>query len=595
MFSFYKLAFNAGPIRFAGLMFLILMSSVVEGIGLAVFVPLLNEIGKGFSGKSADSNFIVDSFYKVFNILNISPTLFAILSVIVLMMVLKSVLRFYVEVLGSKLRLEFEIDLKRKLFQAVCASDWMFFLKQKSGDMINTIIMETKAVGTGYYYLINFSAMVIGTVTMSIIAVFFSWELVLMLIVVSMPISLVVKKIFLLSRRFGVKIVEANSSILKNIEESFLGIKFLKSGNLIFKRERLFTNDTNEMKKQEHMFNIATALMMNIGEPVGIFVIAVMLYITVTWKIIEISSFIVLALIFQRTFSRLMEAQKTYQKIIKHIPSYCKCMELLQNAKNNHEKSEGLKIIDKFESLEFKNVHFSYKKNVPVLSGLSLRITEGSIVALVGGSGGGKTTVVDMIARLVHSESGEALLNGVPLSEYDIQAWRNNIGYVQQESLLFHDTIKNNILVGVNNGPVSEDKIVSAARTAHAHDFITQLKDGYDTSVGDRGVQLSGGQRQRIALARALVREPKLLILDEATSGLDNESEMQIKKAINDMRGLMAVLIIAHRLTTVMDADYIYMIENGSVVDEGTPSNLMADKSGRFFKLYSMGQKELSG
>jgi ATP-binding cassette, subfamily B, bacterial MsbA len=233
------------------------------------------------------------------------------------------------------------------------------------------------------------------------------------------------------------------------------------------------------------------------------------------------------------------------------------------------------------QSIEFKNVGFSYDKE-PVLQNINLKIGKGKTIALVGPSGGGKSTLADLVPRFYDPAQGEVLLDGVSLKDYEIESLRKQMGVVTQESILFNDTIFNNIAFGMEN--VNEADVVHAAKVANAHDFIVQTEDGYQTFIGERGSKLSGGQRQRISIARAVLKNPPILILDEATSALDSESERLVQDALTRLMEHRTSIVIAHRLSTVQHADEIIVIQSGKIVERGTHKELI-QQEGLYRKL----------
>jgi len=241
------------------------------------------------------------------------------------------------------------------------------------------------------------------------------------------------------------------------------------------------------------------------------------------------------------------------------------------------------------ESIEFSGASFSYAPGMPILENLSFRVNKGEMVAFVGSTGAGKSTLLDLVPRFYDVTEGRITIDGTDIREVTLESLRKQISIVSQEVLLFHDTITNNIRYGCPEKDMEDVK--EAAKAAHAHDFIMEQSQGYDTVVGDRGALLSGGQRQRIAIARAILTDPTVLILDEAASALDAESEELVQEAIERLRGGRTIFVVAHRLSTVRKADRIYVLEDGKIVESGTQNDLIALK-GRFRQLHDMQFRE---
>ena len=237
------------------------------------------------------------------------------------------------------------------------------------------------------------------------------------------------------------------------------------------------------------------------------------------------------------------------------------------------------------QKIEFANVNFKYPKSELVLKDINLSINKGKVVAIVGPSGAGKSSLIDLIPRFYDPIDGDVLIDGINLKKIKINSLRKLIGIVTQETLLFNDTIKNNIAYGLQDA--SFENIVSAAKTANAHNFIKELSNGYDTLIGDRGAKLSGGERQRISIARAILKNPPILILDEATSSLDTESEVLVQQAIERLMTGRTSIVIAHRLSTVQNADKIVVLNEGKIVETGVHSSLL-ETDGIYKKLYNM-------
>ncbi|HDL20057.1 MAG TPA: ATP-binding cassette domain-containing protein, partial [Nitrospirae bacterium] len=255
------------------------------------------------------------------------------------------------------------------------------------------------------------------------------------------------------------------------------------------------------------------------------------------------------------------------------FPSYEQVNRIKDSAVEQIQKTGELAFKSLGDSIELKGVCFSYPNKEPVLKNIDATIKKGKMTAFVGESGAGKSTIVDLLIGFNEPDNGIVTMDGIPLFDYDINSFRQRIGYVPQDCILFNTTIRDNLLWSKDDA--SESDIVEACKLANAHDFIKAMPEGYNTIVGDRGVQLSGGQRQRVALSRAILRKPELLILDEATSSLDSQSEILIQEAIERIAHQTTIVAIAHRLSTIARADWIYVIAGGEVVEQGTYRDLI--------------------
>ncbi|MBC7554397.1 MAG: ATP-binding cassette domain-containing protein, partial [Taibaiella sp.] len=262
-------------------------------------------------------------------------------------------------------------------------------------------------------------------------------------------------------------------------------------------------------------------------------------------------------------------------------------IEQLLNTESSITEKPDAKVINSFDhSLEFRNVHFSYGDK-KILNGVTLSIPKGKVIALVGASGAGKSTFADLVPRFHDVTSGEILIDGTNIKDYKIDDLRRLMGVVSQDPILFNDTIYNNITLGT--GGATKERVEEAARIAHADTFIHQKAEGYETVAGDRGVRLSGGERQRVTIARAVLKNPPIMILDEATSSLDTESERIVQEAINTLMKNRTCIVIAHRLSTVQHADEIIVLDKGTIAERGTHAGLLA-KGGIYKKLVEMQQ-----
>jgi subfamily B ATP-binding cassette protein MsbA len=277
-----------------------------------------------------------------------------------------------------------------------------------------------------------------------------------------------------------------------------------------------------------------------------------------------------------------------FANINQGIAAGSRVLELLDTKSTITSPADGGSKLDNFtDSIEFRDVTFRYEEDREVIGGISFTVKKGQTVALVGPSGGGKSTTSDLIPRFHDVTAGEILIDGKNIKDYNLTSLREKMGIVSQETVLFNDTIENNIRLG--NDTATMEQIEMAARIANAHDFITASSEGYQTNIGERGTKLSGGQRQRLSIARAVLKNPEILILDEATSALDTESEKLVQEALEKLLSGRTSVVVAHRLSTIKNADKIIVIDEGRIAEEGTHAELIA-KGGIYSKLVALQQ-----
>ncbi|MDG0866418.1 ABC transporter ATP-binding protein [Candidatus Lucifugimonas marina] len=472
---------------------------------------------------------------------------------------------------------KYEASLKYDMFSASMLANWTYLIGSRSGDLVNTISVEGRRAGSAFQSMLISVAAALNVGTYLVVALFVMWQATLLAII---PVGLTLLLFRFASTRahkLGRGATEANSELTSSVSEAFSSSKFIKGSALETQTIARVSNPISTLAEIDEKSGINNGFVQAGYEFIVLAVLLVGLGVTSQFVDLQSGTVTLFVLLFVRAYQRARGWQQSYQTLNHHVPSVDRVTNVLTSATNYRESTPNALAPVFSNELALDEVAFSYGDNRNVLDGLSLSIPAGSMTSIVGPSGTGKTTLIDVVMGLLKPDAGEFLIDGVSLSTVDPYSWRKQIGYVTQDVNLFHDTIERNISWGSES--VDVERVEWVSELCGASKFISDLPDGYSTVIGDRGLRISGGQRQRIAMARAFYRDPKLLILDEATSELDSESEEQIQKTIESIRGQITILTVAHRLRTVMSSDTIHVLNNGKVVESGSPSELMAMKS----------------
>jgi len=376
--------------------------------------------------------------------------------------------------------------------------------------------------------------------------------------------------------------------ILSQLEETLTGLRVIKAFNAEDKVKKSFFKLTTEMFHIKNSIFYRRDLASPLSEFLGVAILCGVLYfggrLVLVGEILSPSNFIVYIAIFSQVINPAKSLSTAYYNVQRGNATLDRVNEILDAPITVEEKSNPVALTSFNQGIEFRNVSFSYG-DIPILKNINFTIGKGKTVALVGSSGSGKSTLADLVPRFHDVTEGELLIDGINIKEYSLQSIRNQISIVTQEPILFNDTIANNIALSRPNAPLAD--IEHAAKVANAYNFIVKKEDGFNDNIGDRGSKLSGGERQRLTIARAILKNPPILILDEATSSLDTESERLVQDAINNMMQNRTSLVIAHRLSTIRHADEIIVLQKGEIAERGTHDQLIAH-AGIYKKLVDM-------
>lgn len=486
-------------------------------------------------------------------------------------------------------------DIRNTMYDKIVSLPIGFFTREKKGDIMARIsgdVVEVQvSVMSSIFSLVKYPIMIIASLGMMLAI---SWQLTLFVFVLLPLIGALMGAVGKKLKAQSLATQERFGSMLSNIEETIGGLRIVKAFNAENHMDRNFRAETTDLYRLQNALMRRTALAHPMSEFLGTVAVAITLWFGGSLILSGTSSitapeFIYYMVMFYSLINPAKEFSKTSYAVQKGMGAM-KRIDKILNAENpirDPEQPQELPADRGNSSVSFRNVSFSYDGERDVLSDINLEVKPGQTVAIVGQSGSGKSTLVDLIPRFWDVQRGEVEVDGINVKDLRIKDLRSLMGNVNQEAILFNDTIYNNIAFGDKNA--TPEKVEAAARIANAHDFIMATEHGYDTMIGDRGCRLSGGQRQRISIARAVLKNPPLLILDEATSALDTESERLVQDALEKLMKDRTTIVIAHRLSTIVNSDIICVLQDGRIAETGTHSQLI-DRGGIYRRLVEMQQ-----
>ncbi len=583
-FSLFYRSFGEYKSHIAVLAVLGFVGGFFGGIGINALVPLLSfALGQEVETTDVVSKTIKDIFYYI----NIDFTLKYLLILVAVLFVLKAVLSISFSYINGRILADYEEKKRNKLFKAMIDSSWGYLLGQKLGHL-ETVLMTDVTYTRSLMILVSSGFLIVtNLIVYTFIAVNISFYITLMTFAIGGGIFLALfRPIVSRVKKISAEDEQTTKQIAHYVNESILGMKTIKA----MSSERSVIRVMGDYFKKIKNLRIRSALANMFGntltEPISVIFLAVVFAISYKTTEFSLPGFLVVMYVSKQIFVYLDQLQALFvgASSITHYAQ--KILDYEETANINREQSgDGAEFIFN-DSLQFRAASFSYKERKDVLKNLSFTIKRGSMVGIIGPSGAGKTTIVDLILRLFSPTSGEILMDGKNVESIGIAKWREKIGYVSQDVFLMNESVADNIRF--YDDSISDEDVQYAAKMANIYDTIQTLPDKFKTNIGERGILLSGGQRQRIAIARALARKPQILIFDEATSALDNESEQQIQRTIRELKGKMTVIVIAHRLSTITNSDALIVLQNGKISEQGAPQALLQNKDSYFYKAYNI-------
>ncbi len=480
-------------------------------------------------------------------------------------------------------------DLRDDLYRKMTWQSVEFFDRYHSGTLIsritNDVFLIQNAVTTKIGDVVKESLILV----ILICGVFYISPGLSGLLIIIIPLNIIPFVLISRAIRGATHSAQSRMGELTNIlKETITGNRIVKAFSMEEFEIGKFIRKNFQFFKANVRMVMATAASSPVMEFIGAIVFCVVIFygsVQIQKGVMTTGTFVVYMGNIIFLYSPIRRLVKANNEVQQALTAFHRIFDLMDEANSIQSPLEPAIFPEQIDSVRFEEVSFEYETDRPVLDGIDLTVKSGTIAAFVGSSGAGKTTLVNLVPRFFDVTGGRITINGTDLREFDVQQLRQHIGMVTQETVLFDDSVMNNIAYGRSDIPLKQ--VEEAARMAFAHDFVEAMPNGYETGIGESGVLLSGGQRQRLAIARALLKNPPILILDEATSALDTESEILVQKALNNLMQNRTTFVIAHRLSTIRSADVIYVMEDGRIVESGSHDQLMA-MNGSYTRLYNM-------
>lgn len=574
------------PKYFLLLFLLLLLEGLIAAGTILSMIPLADYL---LDPSLQEPNKVSSATMLLFNKFNIGINFWSFGLLFAALNLINGIFKIAIRYFILKIKYVILFDLFSNALSAFFDAKWDFFSKSKHGYLLNTLNKEMNTIGDTLGHLATQLAQVVQfTVYLSVPFILnpkMTITAIFLALIFSVPFILLNN----ISYRLGKRDTSTSNTLLGVLHETLQGAKIIlgfgEQKKSIKRFLIAFKDHVSATLKSQTLATSVPALFAPFGILAAIIALGLAIksgnalpeLVAVLWSLLA-------------AFPILSSLLHTNVSINNFIPSYEQLTMLREQAKSSAEAPGDMLFDSLKKSIIFNDVSFSYSDNIKTISNIDIEVTTGEMTAIVGESGSGKSTIVDLILGLQSPNSGEILIDNIPFNNWNQNSFRKKVGYVPQDSILFYSSIRDNLLWSV--GECSDEELWKALELSNSDKFVSSLPDGIETIVGDRGVRLSGGQRQRIALARALIRKPDLLILDEATSSLDTESEIAIQNSIENLSKNMAILIVAHRLSTLSKADKVYVMQSGKIVEKGSFDKLSAKSEGYLYNMLKLQNKK---
>ncbi len=544
---------------------------VLDGIGIATMFPILAIVTKSAGAPTL----LQQSIERALAFLHLPAKLSVLCLVIIVCFWIKAMISLWVSRRLGAVGADIARDMRQNLLQALVNAKWSYFTVQPVGRFVAAATTEANWASFAFRTSLQVMAQCIRTVIFCSLAMFMGWQTALLAIVMGVTMGLSLRALTRAARLAGRERQQAMRSLVTELNDILVGFKPLKAMNRHTALIGEMLKETKRMRAAIYAMVNTETLSLNLPDLIQTYLLAAGAYLAANILGSPVDRIIVAGAIAFLLMSNIANLRRALTQLAQADVTYWSLHNTIEDVQDAAERLEGTRTPTLERGCELRHVGFTYGRG-PVLNDVTLQIPAGRITTLIGQSGSGKTTIADLLLGLYAADTGTVSIDGIDIREVDIAKWRSMIGYVAQEIILFNDTIRANVALG--DTTIDDARIHQALRDAGLGDFVSQLPEGLDTKVGERGFKLSGGQRQRIALARALVSRPRLLILDEATRALDPTTEAEICETVAAHAGRITVLAITHQPSWVGRADRIYLVENGGV-REVSPDDILRSEA----------------
>lgn len=580
--GYFTLYYRIMGSRFLYYLLLSILISFMDGMGLAMFIPLLQAVGGDQSaGRESlgELHYITDFLKSLGFELNITT----VLLVLITLFTLKGLFKYIQLAYYAKLREIFIKAVRFNLVNNLYGLSYTSFLKLDAGKIQNVLTVEVSRLFQTVTFYFNAAQALAMLATYIVLAFLANYQFAVLVGAGSVLSNFIYRTIYKKTKKVSMKITEKGSDFNGFLLQAVMYFKYLKATDTFTKYTSKLKNVINETEHLSRKIGVMNAIASSVKEPIVITIVCLVVLFQVNWMGTGISTLILSLLLFYRALTYLVVLQTQWQGFIEYSGGMHAVSAMSQEMAASQEPkgTEPFSVLEK--EIRLNDVVFNYE-SIRILSNVSITIPARQTIALIGESGSGKTTLANLIAGLIKPKSGEILVDGVPLNEVDLDHYRNKIGYISQEAVIFNDNIYNNITFWAEPTQENLKRFNHVLEMASLTDFINSLPEKEFTKVGDNGILISGGQKQRISIARELFKNCEILIFDEATSALDSETEKVIQENIEMLHGKYTMIVIAHRLSTIKEADTIFLLEDGRISASGDFDEMMS-KSTRFKKM----------